>query len=177
MTCFYIYAYLRSIDTKTAKAYTPYYIGKGKGNRAFSGFNHKKNNVTTPKDKTKIVIMETGLTEIGAFALERFYIRWYGRKDLGTGILRNLTDGGEGVSGIRLNEKRRKEISKSLKGKPKKPFTETHRQNLRESHLGVKKGPHSDEHKKKLSLSNRGQKRSEDTKTKLRQAWEKRRTK
>ena len=57
-----------------------------------------------------------------ALAQERWYIRWYGRKDNGTGILRNKTDGGEGATGCI-----------ALKGIPK---TETHRRHLSESKKG-----------------------------------------
>ena len=91
MLLYYVYAYLRKSDL------TPYYIGKGKGQRAYD----KRHSVNLPSHKSRIVFLETTLTNTGACALERRYIKWYGRKDLGTGILHNHTDGGEGMAGYK----------------------------------------------------------------------------
>ena len=108
MLIFYVYAYLRKNDR------TPYYIGKGTGNRAYD-----KHNITVPVDKSRIIFLETNLTELGAFAIERRIIRWYGRKDNGTGILRNMTDGGEGSYGAIVSTKTRNKLSQIMTGKNK----------------------------------------------------------
>lgn len=99
---YYHYLYLR-------KDGTPYYSGKGKGTRAWS----TDHGVHPPRDQSLIVITHWGLTELWAFALERWHIRWYGRRDLGTGILRNMTDGGDGVTNPSVS--RRREIGKTSK--------------------------------------------------------------
>ena len=105
MNDYYVYLYLREDGT-------PYYVGKGKGKRAFT-INGRRMNL--PSDKSKIVFHTKNLTEDEAFALEKELIAKYGRKDNGTGILRNLTDGGEGISGHIFSDETLAKMSVSIK--------------------------------------------------------------
>jgi hypothetical protein len=100
---FYTYAYLREDRT-------PYYIGKGKGNRAFI---KSRKSAKPPKDITRIIFLKQNITEEEAFKHEKYMIAVLGRKDLGTGILRNLTDGGQGSSGAIRSEEWKRNIIKA----------------------------------------------------------------
>jgi hypothetical protein len=118
MTIYYVYAYLRENQT-------PYYIGKGKNDRAYSA----KHNCPVPKDRSRIIILEQNLDEQSALDLEELLIKHYGRKDLGTGILHNKTDGGRspvlygeanGMTGKHHTEETLDRIRNSKLGKPRR---------------------------------------------------------
>lgn len=160
---YYVYAYLRSEDSERGQKYSPYYIGKGCGQRAFN----KRRSIAAPVDNSLIVFLEEGLTEKEAFALEKYAVSLYGRIDKGTGILWNMTDGGEGCSGLVMPEETRAKIARSLTGRKRPPeviekmaksrkgflHTEETKRKMSKSRRGKKKGPHSDATKQKISKS------------------------
>lgn len=111
---YYVYAYLRSVNSANGAKYSPYYIGKGSGSRILS---NQGRPVNKPRNKSLIVYIQEGLTEQEAFALESYCIDLYGRLDLGTGCLRNKSNGGEGASGVIKSEATRQKISRAHKGK------------------------------------------------------------
>ena len=168
---YYTYAYLREDGT-------PYYIGKGKEYRVYDKHNRTS---PPPKDKSRIIFLKQNLTEEEAFKHEIYMIAVLGRKDLGTGILRNLTSGGDGCSGLVHTEEHRRKISKANQGRvmsienrqkiselmkvrERKPHTEESKRKMSKSHKGL---VFTDEHKENLSNSAKGRKHTEKTKEKM----------
>jgi len=147
-TNYYTYAWLR-IDG------TPYYIGKGKGNRAYYGRRH---GYKAPKDRSRILILKKNLTEKEAHQHERYMIAIFGRKDLETGILRNRTDGGEGTSGWVMPKEVKDKIGQSNTGKTSW---------MRGKPAHNKGIPAKQETREKCGQVNRGKKASKETKQKM----------
>ena len=108
MNKYYTYAHLREDGT-------PYYIGKGSGRRIYSS----NRTIKKPKDKSRIIFLKQNLTEEEAFKHEIYMIAVFGRKDLGTGILHNRTNGGDGISGYILSELDREKRKNRMKNLPK----------------------------------------------------------
>lgn len=147
----YVYAYLRESDN------SPYYIGKGSGNRAYS----KHQNISVPKDNKLIVILANELTDAEAHALEIKLINEYGRKNNNTGILRNLTDGGEGTTGAILTEQTRKRMSSASKGIAK---SKKHRESISRALTGRQK---TIEHIANISAAKKGKEIPEQQRIKM----------
>lgn len=138
---FYAYLWLRQNGT-------PYYVGKGSEGRAFYG--SRTNGIKPPSKRSNILIIGR-LSEQEAFATEMELIRNWGRKDNGTGCLRNFTNGGEGTVGV------------DHRG-PKNPFFgKKHGDGFRAKRVGH---PTSEEARRKMSLAKIG------TKNALGHKWE-----
>jgi hypothetical protein len=150
---FYVYAFTRSQDSEHGKKGSPYYVGKGNGNRAWC---NSRRGFQRPKDDSRIIVLRSGLLESEAFKWEIFYIKHYGRIDIGTGILRNLTDGGEGASGYKASQATRQRISRAGKGNQRwlgRRHTPESRAKISRATKGRKRKPFSQHHRNMLSQS------------------------
>lgn len=147
----YVYRHIR-LDKNE-----PFYVGIGKNddNLKRSKSKYERNNLwkkVVAKSEYEIEIMMIGLTWEEACQKEQEFITLYGRMDLSTGTLTNLTGGGEGfvAQGPRSVEHCQK-MSECKKGE-KHVFWGTHR---------------SEETKKKIAAARLGKRHTEAMKQKL----------
>jgi hypothetical protein len=108
----YVYRHIR-LDKNE-----PFYVGIGKTiKRAHSKKNRNNHwhNIINITDY-EVEILFDDLTWEQACQKEIEFIKLYGRRDLNTGILCNMTDGGDGTLNIQISEERRYSMSKNAKG-------------------------------------------------------------
>lgn len=116
---YYVYVYLNPykfgefIYDSYIYKYEPFYVGKGKDYRYKRHFkDYELNNIYNINKSSIIndmisdsyniedyIILYENMNELEAINLEIKLIELFGRIDLGTGTLSNMTDGGEGMSG------------------------------------------------------------------------------
>lgn len=134
-----------------------FYIGIGSLKRAYTFKDRNKYwHHVVDKYDYEIQILKTGLSKEEACELESILISYYGRKDIGTGRLVNMTNGGEGAFGVLISEDRKKKvgefhlgrkrpletgqkISKALKNIPK---SKEHKAKLKSNHADFSGGKH-----------------------------------
>ena len=175
---FYVYKHIRK-DNNTA-----FYIGKGKGNRAYKPKRNSFYNNVRKSCGCKVVIIKNNLTEKEAFNLETEVIEDYvfvfgyginidGYKDFSNKTyLTNCSWGGEGPSGHKHSEETKQKMSENSKGKNKGiKHTEEHNKKISESLKGENNPLYgkkqSEETKRKNSESHKGKKMSEESKQKM----------
>ena len=107
-------------------------------------------------------IIEDNLTWDEAVIREKYWISYYGRKNNKTGVLCNMTDGGEGSYGRVLSDETKKKISESNRGKI---MTEEQKRKISEGNMGKPK-PKPDYFSEKMRRIVTGNVRTEESKIK-----------
>ena len=177
-----------------------FYVGMGSKNRPYKSSNRStfwKNYVKKHcvSGKPEVKIWHQNLTWEQAQEHEKFWISIYGRRDNGTGVLVNLTDGGDGTVGCipseetrqkqslkrigrKHTEEARMKMSISGKGKIINPEQRLKISTTKKGKPSSNKGRTlSEEHKAKVSAAlkgrlawNKGVPYSEETKAKISEA-------
>lgn len=153
----YLYRHIRLDKSE------PFYIGIGSDElnnykRAYWAYERNSiwNNIVNKTDYEVEIILDN-LTWEQACKKEKEFIKLYGRKNTNSGILANMTDGGEGVLGMRQNAESRLKISKTHKGKT---LSKEHKQKIAK---GNKNKIVSLETKKKQSKARVGHKQKRES--------------
>lgn len=157
---FYVYIWKRPCGA-------PFYVGKGSGKR--ETVEHRRNpifrnivaKIRARGEEPVVERIFDGITEREAFAHEIALVAKYGRKNNHTGILANLTDGGDGVSGWVASAETRARMSAANKGKV---LSEDHRAKIGAANKGKAK---SEDHRANLSAANIGKVLSQDARAKI----------
>ena len=95
----------------------------------------------------KVELLESDIPWEDACELEVFLIQEYGRKDLGTGCLVNMTNGGEGAFGRVLTEEHKRKVGEGQKAR----FPNGNMDNLSKAWEANKGRRLTEDHKNKLS--------------------------
>jgi hypothetical protein len=143
MRIYYTYKWLREDGT-------PYYVGKGKGNRAWAV--HKRKNVSHYPPEGRVEIVMEDLTEEEALLHEIWLIALYKRKSEG-GLLINITTGGQGPSNAKWKlTDLTKQRMKAARSKRPPASAETCKK-ISDAQKQRARNPHSDATKLKMSAS------------------------
>ena len=93
-----------------------FYVGIGKDESRAYDFKKARNKIwhsVKNRAEVQVEIVASGLDWATACELEQLMIQEYGRIDLGTGRLVNLTDGGDGSINVKFSEETKKKMSAS----------------------------------------------------------------
>jgi hypothetical protein len=182
---FYVYILRRpdKVDPFDESKGCPFYVGKGCKKRADDHRREARRLIESDSQhpykiyiihylwrkglKYKTEIAHKNLLEKDAIKLEIELIAFYGRKDNGTGILSNMTNGGDGVSGWIMTEERKAIQSKNSKGRK---HTDESKRKISESHKKLPFRPLDEEHKKKIGKAMKGRVLTDEWKEKIRQS-------
>jgi len=110
---YYVYAHYKADDPTGL----PFYIGKGKNQRELSQTRNQFWKNISKKHGFVSKRLYENLTEQEAWDIETALIEQYGKLSDGTGCLCNLSNGGEGASGVVHSKETKQKWSNAKKGK------------------------------------------------------------
>ena len=183
MNKYFVYMYMDQDNV-------PFYIGKGYRYRYRPKYHTYSKSHTSHKirsigiDNVKVHFLHKDLTGKEACSWERYWIKYFGRLDNGTGQLTNHTDGGEGTSGYKFSNEAKQNLRKAQKGHIISAETKQKISGALKGKSWIIGRTHSKETREKMSKSHKGKssgmkgrKHSIETKQKISEAMKAKRQK